>query len=64
MEVDDRGIPTGYLVTDINRGQYEIDLQDFISNLAQRWDNIHGFHYVEDKYGNMVNSVTGELAEE
>ena len=57
------GIPTGNFVRDINYGQYEIDLENFIKELNEKFINDYGHTYI-DENGVVVNSLTGELADE
>ena len=63
MELDRNGIPTGRFVSDINYGQYENDLNNFVSALNADWEHDYGFHYVRDEYGYIVRSDTGERAD-
>ena len=64
MEVDKDGIPTGNFVRDINYGQYDKDLAEFVDTLNSDWEDDFGFHYVRDEYGYIVRSDTGERADE
>lgn len=64
MEVDKDGIPTGNFVRDINYGQYDKDLAEFVNTLNSDWEDDFGFHYVRDEYGYTVRSDTGERADE
>lgn len=64
MEVDKDGIPTGNFVRDINYGQYDKDLADFVNTLISDWEDDFGFHYIRDEYGYIVRSDTGERVEE
>lgn len=63
MELDRNGIPTGRFVTDINRGQYEVDLDEFVTDLNEKWDKKYGFHYAIDQYGYTVRTDTYERIE-
>jgi len=51
MEFDRDGVPTGYFVRPINYGQYKIDLDNFIKELNERFDNTPGImhHYIIDE---------------
>lgn len=67
MEFDREGIPTGFFVRPINYGQYQLDLNKFIEELNDKFDNMPGVmhHYVIDEAtGQYMNSVTGQLAED
>lgn len=67
MEFGRDGLPTGYFVRPINYGQYQLDLNDFIQKLNDKFDNMPGMmhHYVfDDVTGSYINSVTGISAEE
>jgi hypothetical protein len=64
MEFDNDGIPTGNFVRDINYGQYEKELEAFIKDLNDRFTQDYGHTYIDDGNGSIVNSQTGELAEE
>lgn len=64
MEIDKDGIPTGNFVRDINYGQYEKDLADFVETLISDWEDDFGYHYIRDEYGYIVRSDTGERVEE
>lgn len=64
MEVDKDGIPTCNFVRDINYGQYDKDLADFVNTLISDWEDDFGFHYIRDEYGYIVRSDTGERVEE
>lgn len=64
MEFDNEGIPTGKFVRDINYGQYEKDLTEFVEKLNKEFKNRYGFYYHDDKTGVVVNSLTGEAADD
>ena len=64
MEFDENGIPTGNFVRDINYGQYEKDLENFIKDLNEEFERDYGHTYVDDGNGVMINSLTNELAED
>lgn len=64
QEVNRKGIPTGKWVRDINYGQYEQDLNQFVADLNDDFDNRYGFHYIYDDLGMVKNSVTGQYAED
>lgn len=67
MEFDREGIPTGFFVRPINYGQYQLDLNKFIEELNNKFDNMPGVmhHYIIDEAtGQYMNSVTGQLAED
>lgn len=67
MEFGKDGLPTGYFVRPINYGQYQLDLNDFIQKLNDKFDNMPGImhHYIfDDVTGSYINSVTGISAEE
>ena len=62
MEFDREGIPTGFFVRPINYGQYQLDLNKFIEELNDKFDNMPGVmhHYIIDEAtGQYMNSVTG-----
>lgn len=63
MEFNDKGIPTGNFVRPVNYGQYEEDLTEFVKNLNDEFENKYGYYYVDDGTGVIVNSLTGELAD-
>ena len=67
MEFGKDGLPTGYFVRPINYGQYQLDLNNFIQKLNDKFDNMPGImhHYIfDDVTGSYINSVTGISAEE
>ena len=64
MEFDDKGIPTGNFVRDINYGLYQKDYKEFLEQLNQDFINKYGFTYVIDDTGAITNSLTGEFAED
>jgi hypothetical protein len=63
MEFDRNGIPTGKFARPINYGQYEQDLNNFVKELNDRFDEEYGYHYVKDG-DSFVNSVTGARSDE
>jgi hypothetical protein len=64
MEFDDEGKPTGNFLRDINYGQYQKDLKNFRETLNSDFLDDYGFTYVTDDTGAIVNSLTGEYAED
>lgn len=64
MEFDDKGIPTGNFVTDINFGLYQKDLQEFLTKLNDTFIKNYGYTYTVDDTGAVTNSLTGEFAED
>lgn len=64
MEFDNKGIPTGNFVREINYGLYQKDLKEFIEQLNQAFIDKYGFTYVVDDSGAVTNSLTGEFAED
>lgn len=64
MEFDDKGIPTGNFVRELNYGLYQKDLKEFLERLNQDFINRYGFTYVVDDTGAVTNSLTGEFAED
>lgn len=64
MEFDDKGIPTGNFVTDINFGLYQKDLKEFLETLNSDFIDNYKFTYVVDDTGAVINSLTGEFAED
>lgn len=67
MEFGDDGLPTGYFVRPVNYGQYQLDLNNFISELNDRFDHTPGImhHYIFDEATDTyINSVTGQSAED
>lgn len=64
MEYDDEGIPTGNFIRAINFGLYQKDLNKFIKQLNDDFVNRYGFTYVTDDTGAVVNSLTGEFADD
>lgn len=64
MEKDKNGKYTGNFIRDINYGQYEQDLKDFLEKLSAKFEKDYGHTYIEDESGFIVNSVTGELAQD
>lgn len=63
MEFDRDGIPTGNFVRPINYGQYEKDLTEFTKQLNEVFKQTYGWSYRDDSTGMIVNSLTGELAD-
>ena len=63
MEFDRNGIPTGKFVRPINYGQYEQDVTEFVKNLNEEFEKDYGHYYHDDGTGMIVNSLTGELAD-
>lgn len=63
-ELNREGIPTGKWVRDINYGQYEQDLNEFVKYLNDKYDTIYGHHYIYDELGMVRNSVTGVYVED
>ena len=63
MEFDRNGIPTGKFARPINYGQYEQDLNNFVKELNDRFDEEYGYHYIKDG-DSFVNSVTGARSDE
>ena len=64
MEFDDEGKPTGNFIRDINYGLYQKDLKQFRETLNSDFLDDYGFTYVTDDTGAIVNSLTGEYAED
>jgi len=64
MEYDDEGIPTGNFIRAINFGLYQKDLNKFIKQLNDDFIKRYGFTYVTDDTGAVVNSLTGEFADD
>lgn len=65
MEFDKNGVPTGYFIRPINYGQYQLDVNEEIQRLNDEFQQKYGFHYIlDDVTGNLINSVTGELADD
>ena len=50
MALDKDGVPTGYLINDLNRGQFYIDRDEFISKLNDKYSN-------KDKYGDAAIDI-------
>lgn len=63
MEYDADGIPTGNFVRNINYGQYEKDLEEFIQKLNEEFESKYGHTYIDDGNGVVINSATQDLAE-
>lgn len=64
MEFDEDGIPTGNFVREVNYGQYEKDLVNFRKQLDDDFIKRYGYTFVKNESGQIVNSVTGSLAED
>lgn len=64
MEFDEDGLPTGNFVRDLNYGQYNKDLKEFREQLNDKFLKKYGYTYVTDDIGAIVNSLTGEFAED
>jgi hypothetical protein len=64
MEYDDKGIPTGNFIRELNYGLYQKDLKEFLEDLNKRFVDTYGFTYVVDDTGAVTNSLTGEFAED
>jgi hypothetical protein len=64
MEYDDKGIPTGNFIRNLNYGLYQKDLKEFLNDLNDRFIKTYGFTYVVDDTGAVVNSLTGEFADD
>ena len=50
MALDKDGIPTGYILSDLNRGQFYLDRDKFISNLNDKYAN-------KDIYGDAAITI-------
>lgn len=46
MEKDESGNYTGYFVRPLNYGQYYKNLNDFVSELNDKFDKEFGHHYI------------------
>ncbi len=64
MEYDKDGNPTGYWVRKRNYGQFRQDYDQFLSDLTEGFSALYGHYYITDEAGNVVNSATGEYAED
>ena len=65
MEKDESGNYTGYFVRPLNYGQYYKNLNDFVSELNDKFDKEFGHHYIVQQGDNaIINSLTGEYAED
>ena len=64
MEFDQDGKPTGNFIRELNYGQYQKDLKDFIDTLNSDFIDKYGYTYITDETGAVVNSLTGEFAED
>lgn len=63
MEFDTEGIPTGNFVRPVNYGQYEKDIVEFTKKLNSEFEETYGWYYEDDGTGMIINSLTGELAD-
>ena len=64
MEFDENGVPTGNFVRDINYGQYQKDVDAFISELNERFQTKYGHSYYIDEDGTYINTLTGGFADD
>lgn len=64
MEYDDNGNPTGYWVRRRNYGQFSRDYDEFLTELAKSFKDRYGHFYASDETGAIVNSETGEYADD
>lgn len=58
LERDRDGNFTGNFIREINYGQYEQDLNNFVKQLNKQFDNTYGHHYIYDGTNVLVNSTT------
>lgn len=49
MERDRDGNFTGLFRSAVNRGQFKKDMEEFVQQLNQKYDEIHGYHYITDQ---------------
>ena len=49
MERDIDGNFTGLFRSAVNRGQFKKDMEEFVQQLNQKYDKIHGYHYITDQ---------------
>lgn len=49
MERDRDGNFTGLFRSAVNRGQFKKDMEEFVQQLNQKYDRIHGYHYITDQ---------------
>lgn len=49
MERDRDGNFTGLFRSAVNRGQFKKDMEEFVNQLNQKYDKIHGYHYITDQ---------------
>lgn len=49
MERDRDGNFTGLFRSAVNRGQFKKDMEEFVQQLNQKYDKIHGYHYITDQ---------------
>lgn len=60
-----KGQFTGLFRSDVNRGQFKYDQEEFIKDLNKRFDDKYGYHYVVDKItGEPYRSDTGATVED
>lgn len=49
MERDKDGNFTGLFRSAVNRGQFKKDMEEFVQQLNQKYDKLHGYHYITDQ---------------
>lgn len=49
MERDRDGNFTGLFRSAVNRGQFKKDMEEFVQQLNEKYDKIHGYHYITDQ---------------
>lgn len=49
MERDKDGNFTGLFRSAVNRGQFKKDMEEFVQQLNEKYDKIHGYHYITDQ---------------
>lgn len=49
MERDRDGNFTGLFRSAVNRSQFKKDMEEFVQQLNQKYDRIHGYHYITDQ---------------
>ena len=64
MERDRKGRYTGKFARKLNFGQYDQDLDQFVSELNNKFDQDYGYHYVYNASGDLVRSDNQQLAED